>query len=102
MRKPKEPKTFKYPRLYWSPDCHEPEIFDVAELRIIYPDGSTDRVMSTDSMFGEPYFLKNTCCWDLQQDKLEELVQNPLEQLDRLKEHCLREGASCIFIGEIK
>jgi hypothetical protein len=34
----KEPKSFKYPRLYWRPDVYS-YYSPVSELVIIYPDG---------------------------------------------------------------
>lgn len=99
MKPPKEPKSFKYPRLYWRPMKHEHSF--IATLVIIYPKGrrTTERTAFHNQDASVQFFnINGNClpaCWD-------EDWFTPEERVLRLKEYAQNHGIKTIFLGEIK
>jgi hypothetical protein len=80
LKPPKEPKTFKHPRLYWVND----RALNVGVLRIVYPDGSLD-LEKNDGWEYKNFSLKDTT----EALRIAPIVAKTL-------------GLETIFLGEIK
>ena len=88
----KEPKTFKYPRLYMRNTDKKVYSEWKERIRIIYPNGKTEY----DDVEYSDYFKFEKPCWRLRS-------RNPYKQVKAMKDY----DASCgyyetIFLGEIK
>lgn len=103
MKPPKEPKSFKWPRLYWTPWNKR----GVAQMRIIYPDKRPPErtawhpgIRELDEVFDYNGLLL-PCCWhpSFYGDGSE---WTPKRNLIELKTFCKFKKQECIFIGEIK
>lgn len=92
MKPPKEPKTFKYPRAYWTPKPKH----DAAEIRIVYPrpHRPTRPYASEFKTTGE----WAGCCW--YPERIHSWSMKV--QIEKLKKFCRATDNECIFIGEIK
>ena len=87
MKKPKEPKIFKWPRMYATFHGPNPKY---CRLRIIEPDGTCTWYPTH---YHENGFL--SCCWARK-------GLSPKQQIKRMKEHDKLTKGKTIFIGEIK
>lgn len=74
---PKEPKTFKHPRLYWRDDGDK--------LRILYPDGTTDWYAD----FNGRWIFNTIKC-------------DPIKESQAIKFWDRAFGYKTIFLGEIR
>ena len=96
MKPPKEPKVWRWPRLYWTED---PEQVD---LIIIYPDGRyADRYAErTYSGMNNSVFMERTFfipCWFILGPTM-----TPNQQRRAMMKYAKDNGFERIFIGEIK
>lgn len=99
MKRPKEPKTFKYPRIYARPEANSDSHVNVSSMIIVYPDGRPAERMYIDI----EYILSrdasddwHIACWNQNRD------MTPQRQVDVLKAYARQFGYETIFIGEIK
>lgn len=95
MREPKEPKTFKYPRLYMG--IRYPCSEDFFRLRIIYPDNTAEWTNAKLSLWHEELGddWTDLPCWYSKENSLRGNIQN----MKNYDDNIYRET---IFLGEIK
>jgi len=105
MRKPKEPRRWLYPRMYLTLNRNEDLASCYADIRIIYPDGWTERPALS---FNESYRLfdleqKNLfyiCCWAYHGAIFG--PASPSIQRRRMFRWAKECGINLVYIGEIK
>lgn len=90
MKQPKEPKIFKWPRIYYG-RSHEK---DDDRVRIIYPDVRCSEFyyVSLDVSFG---YYWTTPCWY-------SCLYDSFKNIEAMKKYDKESGLKTIFIGEIK
>lgn len=107
MKRIKEPKTFKRPRLYYQPANSEREmyrdkdqlsVYDTGRLRIIYPDGKAEWFSLQNDFTGDWWHdpeWEKPCWWSLCTSGYEALRQ--MKGFDAAQ----RGWGRAIFFGEL-
>jgi hypothetical protein len=90
---PKEPKTFKHPRLYWREDGEE-EYWQ--RLRIIYPNGDAEWGCGAYFWYGSCWASRTPCWADPKK------IKNGHEAVRLMKGYDRQCGYETIFLGEIR
>ena len=91
MKPPKEPKTFKYPRMYASfADVTPKNCRDYCRLRIIEPSGKSIWFSGCNG------FPSETPCWHSRK------IKTGAQAVKALKAYCSDASLDCVYIGEIK
>ena|ERR1017187_8527479 len=110
MKQPKEPKTFKYPRLYMRLENCFDSMLAVQRIRIIYPNGDCEW---GDGDCAEGRMIERLTtwadyrpCWHPNKmlnvgDKMPSLC-TAKEAVKLMKQFDKNEGFDTIFLGEIK
>lgn len=91
MKRPKEPRTFKYPRLYWQP--MGPSF--TGRLRILYPDRPPEWALNEILGFNTfgVVWDNGPCCWF-------QTVKTQLEDMHQFDRDI--KNPKAVFLGEIK
>lgn len=105
MKPPKEPKTWKYPRLYWAEFPYESMVFwRSAEFIVIYPDGHAERSPTL-------WSYERGSFWHTWSEGHEEVLapcwrfgcaNNPEGMRQAMLDYANEMGFKRIFVGEIK
>jgi len=114
MKRPKEPRNFKYPRIYYQEGLSFLSMVKGPRVRIFYPNGDTDWATIADHYcgnvlpLGPDYLFETEPCWyvrkNMETDGFEHRKPNTMKKaIMRANEFDKKEGfPKMIFLGEIK
>lgn len=97
MKKPKEPRAWKYPRLYYQ---SAPSYYNRERIRIIYPDGKSEWVDNV----SDPDLVYRPC-WAGWKDRVDDYGKNktPFLALKAMRTYDRTfDWPKADFLGEIK